>query len=1012
MTAYDLTCARATRRDAVRASTLNGIDYVDVQGTHLCVHFLNGVPPEEQITAANIVIKGGRHIANLQVKPPLQWHADADEYGEQCLGFDVDREGDLSIYTLCFVEAENGHPTDRPLKSFDPRYACIELRFRLDCPSEIDCATNAPCDVPQRPRPDINYLAKDYASFRQLILDRLSIVMPEWREQHVPDVGIALVEILAYVADYLSYYQDAVGTEQYLDTARQRISVRRHARLVDYTMHEGCNARAFVALEVREDKTLSARKVFFVTSWSDATPVAIAKNELPHVWPAPYVVYEPLVEQDEIQLHQAHNRIRIYTWGDVECCVPMGATHATLIDEFLPLPEPEPEPEPTYGKKKKKYAKPPDDYCPPEQPVEPKRKLALAAGDFLLFEELACATTATNELLANGAAAPDADRRHRHVVRLTRVEPGLDPLNGLPVVEVEWAIEDALPFPLCISAIGRAPECELVHDISIARGNIILTDHGTTIDEEPLPDVSEQPKAPVCAGEEALSEIARAAARYRPRLKHAPLTHAQPLLVGAPAALLAVQEPRMALPSIRLGAIPAASSRLTSIFEASHLTDARSLVARFKRAADPVVRTWLSQLAEPTLALLDDWDPETPITDALLEALANDLGAPAIDVHDPSKAANVAIALFDATDASLISLRYRLAPETIALLDEELGDEDDELPAPLKNALLADLRRLLVPWTPRADLLHSDADDPDFVAEVDDDGRAHLRFGDGELGAALEPGTVFLAAYRAGNGRAGLIGPEALAHAVFRNDDTSDAITRVRNPLPSTGAVDPEPVSEVKLFAPNVFRKDLQRAVIRADYALLAQYLRYPRRNPRVQSASAELVWTGSWYEASVGVDALQSWLPEGPLLDVIRQTMQRVRRMGHDLRVGAATLVPLRLVLAVCIKAEYQRGHVIAALQDAFSNRVLRDGSHGFFHPDNLTFGGAIYVSRIIAAAQAVDGVAEVHVETLERQFDGANPDFEDGLLRLGSMEVARLDADPNAQENGVLTINVRGGR
>ena len=36
------------------------------------------------------------------------------------------------------------------------------------------------------------------------------------------------------------------GTEAYLDTARRRISVRRHVRLVDYPMHEGCNARAWV----------------------------------------------------------------------------------------------------------------------------------------------------------------------------------------------------------------------------------------------------------------------------------------------------------------------------------------------------------------------------------------------------------------------------------------------------------------------------------------------------------------------------------------------------------------------------------------------------------------------------------------------------------------------------------------------------------------------------------------------------------------------------------------------
>ena len=45
---------------------------------------------------------------------------------------------------------------------------------------------------------------------------------------------MALVELLAYAADNLSYRQDAIANEAYLATARQRVSVRRHARLVDY----------------------------------------------------------------------------------------------------------------------------------------------------------------------------------------------------------------------------------------------------------------------------------------------------------------------------------------------------------------------------------------------------------------------------------------------------------------------------------------------------------------------------------------------------------------------------------------------------------------------------------------------------------------------------------------------------------------------------------------------------------------------------------------------------------
>ena len=95
------------------------------------------------------------------------------------------------------------------------------------------------CPPEDRAEPEINYLAKDYASFQQLILDRLALIMPGWTERHAPDLWLALIEILAYVGDYLSYYQDAVATEAYLATARRRVSVRRHARLVDYPAARG-----------------------------------------------------------------------------------------------------------------------------------------------------------------------------------------------------------------------------------------------------------------------------------------------------------------------------------------------------------------------------------------------------------------------------------------------------------------------------------------------------------------------------------------------------------------------------------------------------------------------------------------------------------------------------------------------------------------------------------------------------------------------------------------------------
>src|SRR5207237_4772286 len=88
--------------------------------------------------------------------------------------------------------------------------------------------------------------------FRRLLIDLIPQLNPAWVERNPSDLGIALLELLAYEGDYLNYFQDAVANEAYLDTVRQRASAKKHARLVDYPMHDGRNAWAFVHFEVVE----------------------------------------------------------------------------------------------------------------------------------------------------------------------------------------------------------------------------------------------------------------------------------------------------------------------------------------------------------------------------------------------------------------------------------------------------------------------------------------------------------------------------------------------------------------------------------------------------------------------------------------------------------------------------------------------------------------------------------------------------------------------------------------
>jgi predicted phage baseplate assembly protein len=276
------------------------------------------------------------------------------------------------------------------------------------------------------------------------------------------------------------------------------------------------------------------------------------------------------------------------------------------------------------------------------------------------------------------------------------------------------------------------------------------------------------------------------------------------------------------------------------------------------------------------------------------------------------------------------------------------------------------------------------------------------------LGQALEAGAAVFAIERIGNGSRGNVGADALSHLVTRQAQLSGGITRVRNPLPAQGGTEPEPMAEVKLFAPFAFRKDLQRAITADDYAQLVQR----DFKGSVQRAAAVLNWTGSWYEAQTAVDPLATEEADLPLLDAIGHRLYRYRRIGHDLNVTGARYVSLDIAMTVCVLPHYLRGHVEAALLDEFSNRMLPNGKRGFFHPDNQTFGEGIYLSRLIALAQAVTGVESVMVTRLERLYAGPNSELERGLLPLGPLEVARLDNDADFPERGRLVLDVRGGQ
>lgn len=304
-------------------------------------------------------------------------------------------------------------------------------------------------------------------------------------------------------------------------------------------------------------------------------------------------------------------------------------------------------------------------------------------------------------------------------------------------------------------------------------------------------------------------------------------------------------------------------------------------------------------------------------------------------------------------------------------------------------------------WTPVRDLLNSKADHRHCVVEVEYDGSSMLRFGDDQFGKRPEAGASFTARYRTGNGIAGNVGAETIAHVVAADG----GIESVRNPLPASGGVEAETTAQVRRRAPQSFRTQ-ERAVTPADYAEVTE------RFAGVQRAAATLRWTGSWHTVFMTVDRDGGVPLDQDFTSGVARHVERYRMAGQDLELNNPVYVSLEIHLLVCVKASYFRSDVHMGTLEVLSNRRFPDGRRSVFHPDNLSFGQTVYLGPIYAAAHAVAGVGSVTVTRFTRQGSDDTRPREDGYLKLGRLEIPRLDNDPNFPEHGVLRLQLYGGK
>ena len=897
-------CSQKNRRALVLLSpNLNGIDYLEVAkgpdgcGRQLLITLLKD-GTNLNWTTDQIQITGGAADSQVQAVAVTLGTAAAPKV----VTVELNQPGDFSAYTLSIVANPT---TSDPPDGFDPQLATVQFSFKAGCPTVADCLPCNCCPPDTTPEPDINYLAKDYGGFRQVMLDRMAVVAPAWNEKHAADMGIALVETLAYAADHLSYQQDAVGTEAYLGTARSRISLRRHAKLVDYTAGEGNNARTWVYLKTAVDGLTipSGTLVFplvpgFPTTVQPNTPqsATLLSSSL------------GFATMQDAQLYLEQNELQFYTWQDANCCLAPGATSATLIRN-------------------------PD--------LGGINLTTLAPGSVLIFEEVMGPNTGDPE---------DANPNNRWAVRLTDVRVTdyknralTDPLNGTPIMQISWAQADALPFPLCISSTtDAAHNSQAQPAVSVARGNIAPADHGVW-------------QVQLLAGTVAVTSNSTT-------LTGAGTTFTNMLQVGQ-----------------------------WLVFGADATQTPYEIVAI---ASDTSLTLGMPYIgasnAFTSAAIMEDLGvvpaaPPAPITGNSCACTCEGAPPTTRPRYYPELASSPVTFAYPFVSKAPASAF--LAPATLstasALPQIAVYDDQGE------------------PWAVLQDLLSSSDSQRVCVLEIEYNGRAFLRFGDGQYGMAPEPGMDFQVRYRVGNGTAGNIGRDSLAHLLTK----VQGVTQVRNPLAAAGGVDPDTMDHIRQQAPFAFLTQL-RAVTEDDYGVMAQ------KDPAIREARGTLRWTGSWYTAFVSIDTVA---PSGPSPALVASTESRLnllRMMGVDLAVEGAEIVGLRVEMNICVDPDFFQAEVYAALMALFTTGNTCTGQPGWLNPDNFTFGQTIYTSPFIATAQGVEGVTSAVMTVFERMDDPSLNGVAQGYLTMGRLEIARCDNDPNRLDHGIFVLHMDGGK
>jgi hypothetical protein len=498
-------------------NAVTGIDFIQVVDPHdqtvLRVFFL--INPDELtdpiVTTASLPIdvstdtvtiksvSGGERLAEVPIVRTTYKQVQLNGETRTVLEIQTTEPGDFSIYRLTLI--------DEPKRRIDRFFNGVEFSFKQGCPSLLDCRRREH-ECPPEAFVDfpVDYLARDFVSIRNALLDYASQRYPAWIEKIEADAGVMLAEVMAALGDEFSYIQDRYGREAYLETATQRRSLRYHAQLVDYRIHDGLAARTFLDLEVKPAQpgfpggTLIGAGARVWTPSQGEAPIPFEIGEgladqrrsfltlLFSVGPGFQADLDASFFSAALKQEFTNNNIFLSTSPSPAVTVLIPGNRWLIHQSVVSfLVQKENSNLDVFGLGRQFWVHSAWNTLEVHVPDESQPCLGVGATELFLRGTLPTpAQIPANEistkfwvgrllLLKTDPEDPSVPAR-RHLVRVVEVEQTTDPLvldaanQPIPITRIKWEDEQALPFEMCLPDM-------------VVRGNLVVATAGETITE-------------------------------------------------------------------------------------------------------------------------------------------------------------------------------------------------------------------------------------------------------------------------------------------------------------------------------------------------------------------------------------------------------------------------------------------------------------------------------------------------------------------------------------------------